>query len=243
MAHRVDAAAREPGRGGRPGPHPGRGFELPCEREHIFTRSLDAAARELPRPDPGPHPGRRAAKLEREHHPPKDGLAHPAGAVHGPEGRRRRVLEQPVHVHLGARVPEGHARVRTEEPPRGERIRKKVLHLVEEEEGPAVPGEQALGEPKLLEAFAAHRLIALVVRFAHAVKRRVESLGEDLAELRLARPGRAVEEDVDACGAAPERAPDHPLDVVAVAGHVVEVRPVELARGRRIEQQTVHVEP
>ena len=31
------------------------------------------------------------------------------------------------------------------------------------------------------------------------------------------------------------------LDVIAVAGHVVEVRPVELARGRRIEQQTVHV--
>ena len=106
-----------------------------------------------------------------------------------------------------------------------------------------MPGEQALGEPKLLEAFAAHRLIALVVRFAHAVERRVEPLGENLAELRLARPGRAVEEDVDARRAACERAPDHPLDMVAVAGHVVEVRPVELARGRRIEQQTVHVEP
>ena len=106
-----------------------------------------------------------------------------------------------------------------------------------------MPGEQALGEPKLLEAFAAHRLIALVVRFAHAVERRVEPLGEDLAELRLARPGRAVEEDVHPSRAALKRAPDHPLDVVAVAGHVVEVRPVELARGRRIEQQTVHVEP
>ena len=104
-----------------------------------------------------------------------------------------------------------------------------------------MPGEQALGEPKLLEAFAAHRLIALVVRFAHAVERRVESLGENLAELGLARPGRAVEEDVDPWGAALERAPDHPLDVVAVAGHVVEVRPFELACGRRIEQQTVHV--
>ena len=131
--------------------------------------------------------------------------------------------------------------MRTEEPPRGERIGKKVLHLVEEEERSAVPGEQALGEPKLLEAFAAHRLIALVVRFAHAVKRRVESLGENLAELGLARPGRAVEEDVHPRGAALERAPDHPLDMVAVAGHVVEVRPVELARGRRIEQQTLHV--
>jgi len=29
--------------------------------------------------------------------------------------------------------------------------------------------------------------------------------------------------------------------VVAVAGHVVEVRPFELARGRRVEEQPVHV--
>ena len=148
-----------------------------------------------------------------------------------------------MHVHLGARVAEGHARARTEEPPRGERIRKKVLHLVEEEERTAVPGEQALGEPKLLEAFAAHRLVALLVELAHAVERHVEPPREDLAELGFARPGRAVEEDVHPRGATPECALDHPLDVVAVAGHVVEVRPVELARGRRIEQQTVHVEP
>ena len=126
--------------------------------------------------------------------------------------------------------------MRTEESPRGERIGEKVLHLVEEEERPAVPGEQALGEPELLEAFAAHRLVALVVRFAHAVKRRVESLGENLAELGLARPGRAVEEDVDPPRAALERARDHLLDVIAVAGHVVEVRPFELACGRRVEQ-------
>ena len=104
-----------------------------------------------------------------------------------------------------------------------------------------MPGEQALGEPKLLEAFAAHRLIALFVELADAVEGRVESLGEDLAELGLARPGRAVEEDVDARGTALERAPDHPLDVIAVAGHVVEVRPFELACGRRVEEQPVHV--
>ena len=42
-------------------------------------------------------------------------------------------------------------------------------------------------------------------------------------------------------GAACERAPDHSLDVITVAGHVVEVRPVELARGRRVEEQAVHV--
>ena len=41
--------------------------------------------------------------------------------------------------------------------------------------------------------------------------------------------------------AACERARNHPLDVVAVAGHVVEVRPFELARGRRVEEQAVHV--
>ena len=93
-------------------------------------------------------------QLEREHHPPKDGLAHPAGAVHGPEGRRRRRLEQPVHVHLGARVAEGHARGGPKSPHAGN-IGKKVLHLVEQEERTAVPGEQALGEPKLLEAFPA----------------------------------------------------------------------------------------
>ena len=29
--------------------------------------------------------------------------------------------------------------------------------------------------------------------------------------------------------------------MIAVAGHVVEVRPIELARWRRVEQQTVHV--
>ena len=37
-----------------------------------------------------------------------------------------------------------------------------------------MPGEQALGEPELLEAFAAHRFVAPVVRFAHAVERHVE---------------------------------------------------------------------
>ena len=241
VAHRVDAAAREPGRRRRPGPHPGGGLELPREREHVLALRLDAVARELARPDPGPHPGRRAAKLEREHHPPKDRLAHPAGAVHGPEGRGRRRLEQPVHEHLGARVALGHARVRPEEPPRGEGVGEKVLHLVEEEERAAVSGEEALGEPELLEAFAAYRLVAPVVRFADAVERRAEPLGEDLAELRLPRTGRAVEEDVHPRGAACERALDHPLDVVAVAGHVVEVRPVELARGRRVEEQAVHV--
>ena len=241
VAHRVDAPAREPGGGGRPGPHPGGCVELPGEREHVFIRGLDAVARELPRPYLRPHPGRRAAKLEREHHAPKDGLAHPAGAVHGPEGRGRRRLEQPVHEHLGARVALGHARERTEAPPRGERVGEKVLHLVEEEEGGAVPGEQALGEPELLEAFAAHRLVAPVVRFADAVERHAEPLGEDLAELGLPRAGRAVEEDVHPRGAACERAGDHSLDVIAVAGHVVEVRPVELARGCRVEEQAVHV--
>ena len=84
VAHRVDAAARESGRRRRPGPHPGGGLELPREREHLLAPRLDAVAGELPRPDPGPHRGRRAAKLEREHHPPKDRLTHPAGAVHGP---------------------------------------------------------------------------------------------------------------------------------------------------------------
>ena len=146
-----------------------------------------------------------------------------------------------MHEHLGARVALGHARERAEEPPRGERVGEKVFHLVEEEERPAVPGEQALGEAELLEAFAAYRLVAPVVRFAHAVERRVEPFGKDLAELGLARTGRAVEEDVHPRGAACERAPDHPLDVIAVAGHVVEVRPVELARGRRVEEQAVHV--
>ena len=116
-----------------------------------------------------------------------------------------------------------------------------VLHLVEEEEGPAVPGELALGEPELLEAFAAHRLVALLVEPAHAEEGHVEALGEDLAELGLARTGRAVEEDVHPSRATRERAPDHPLDVIAVAGHVVEVRPLELARGRRVEEQPVHV--
>ena len=53
--------------------------------------------------------------------------------------------------------------MRTEEPPRGERIGEKVLHLVEEEERRAVPGEQSLGEPELLEAFAARRLVGRVV--------------------------------------------------------------------------------
>ena len=101
---------------------------------------------------------------------------------------------------------------------------------------PAVPREQALGEAELLEAFAAHRLVARVVGFVHAVERHVEPPGEDLAELGLARPGRAVEEDVHPSRTARERAPDHPLYVVAVAGHVVEVRPFELACGRRIQQ-------
>ena len=59
-----------------------------------------------------------------------------------------------------------------------------------------MPGEQALGEPELLQAFAAHRLLPFVVRFAHAVERHREPLREDLAELCLARTGRAVEEDV-----------------------------------------------
>ena len=59
---------------------------------------------------------------------------------------------------------------------------------------PYAPGARpnpklALGEPVLLEAFAAHRLVARVVGFAHAVERHVEPLGEDLAELGLARPG------------------------------------------------------
>ena len=68
---------------------------------------------------------------------------------------------------------------------------------------PYAPGARpnpklALGEPELLEAFAAHRLVALLVELAHAVERHVEPPREDLAELGLARPGRAVEEDVDA---------------------------------------------
>ena len=66
---------------------------------------------------------------------------------------------------------------------------------------PYAPGARpnpklALGEPGLLEAFAAHRLVALLVELAHAVERHVEPPGEDLAELGLARPGRTVEEDV-----------------------------------------------
>ena len=41
--------------------------------------------------------------------------------------------------------------------------------------------------------------------------------------------------------AALERAPEQLLEMVPILGHVIEVRPVEFARGRRVEQQTVHV--
>ena len=50
-----------------------------------------------------------------------------------------------------------------------------------------------------------------------------------------------MEQDVDARRPAVQRALQQPLDMVAVAGHMVEIRPVELARARGIEEQAVHV--
>ena len=61
---------------------------------------------------------------------------------------------------------------------------------------PPCPASRRWASRELLEAFAAHRLVALLVEPAHAEEGHVEALGEDLAELGLARTGRAVEEDV-----------------------------------------------
>ena len=72
---------------------------------------------------------------------------------------------------------------------------------------PRFPASRRWASLKLLEPFAAYRLVAPVVRFADAVERHAEPLGEDLAELRLPRTGRAVEKDVHPRGAACERAP------------------------------------
>ena len=84
------------------------------------------------------------------------------------------------------------------ERPAGGGARQQVLHLVEEEERAAVPRQQALGEPELLQPLAAAGLVAIVVRFADAVEGHAEPFGQHLAELGLARPRRAVEQDVHA---------------------------------------------
>ena len=120
--------------------------------------------------------------------------------------------------------------------------REQVLHLVEEEQGPAVAGEQAVGEPQLLEPLAASRLVAFFVRLADAEGTHSELLGQRLAELGLAGARRSVHEHVHARSAGIESALQQPFHVVAVGGDVIEIRPFELARGRGAEQQVAHVE-
>ena len=203
-------------------------------------------ARKLPRPDPRPHLGRRQAQLQGEHHPAQDrGIDRP-GVVDGPQGRRRRLLQKPVHEHLrpaaGPELALPGREQAPEEPQTREGIRKQVLHLVEEEERPAVPGDQALGEPELLQPLATAGLVAVVVRFPDAVEVHPEPSGQHLAELGLAGARRAVQEDVHARRAGLEGACEQPFDVVAVLPEVVEVRPFELARRRLSQQQAVHVQ-
>ncbi len=105
-----------------------------------------------------------------------------------------------------------------------------------------ITGEQALGEPQLLQPLAAARFVAIVVRFADAVEGYAEPLGKDLAELRLAGPRRAAQEDVDARFGLFEGASQQSLYMIATLGDMFEVRPFQLARGRRIQQQATCVE-
>ena len=52
-----------------------------------------------------------------------------------------------------------------------------------------LPGEESLGEPKLLEPLAPNGLVSVIVRLAHAEERHAEPLGQHLAELGLAGAG------------------------------------------------------
>ena len=245
-AHRGEVAAAEPRGGGGPGRHPGGRLELPGQRERIVRPRLDTVARKLPRPDPRPHPGRRQAQLQGEHHPAQDGGIDRPGIVDGPQGRRRRPLQQPVHEHLRLAAGPESTRSGREQPPEEPQtrvgVRKQILHFIEEEERAAAPGDQALGEPELLQPLVAGGLGAVFVRLPDAVDVHPEPSGQHLAELGLAGPRGTVQEDVHARRAGLEGASEQPLDVVAVVPEVVEVRPFELARGRLSQQQAVHVE-
>ena len=204
---------------------------------------LDAVPRELPRPDPGPDARRRLAELDREHHAPEHRLTGLFGAVRGPEGGDRSVLEEPVHEHLGAVGPEpGAARAHELHPPERGRVREQVLHLVEEEYRTGAAREEALGEAKLLESLPARWLVTFFVRFPNDVESHPEPSGKGPAELRLPGPGLPVHEHVDSLGSGAKRSPDEAFHVVPGVGNVVKVRPLELAGRRGVEQQLVGAE-
>ena len=121
-------------------------------------------------------------------------------------------------------------------------VREQILHLVEEEHRSVVACEQALGEPKLLDPLAPSRLVPILIRLTNAEERHAEPFGQHLAELGLAGSRRSVQEHVDARSTGIESAFQQPFDVVAIGGHVVEVGPLEVARGRGAEQQAVDVD-
>ena len=121
-------------------------------------------------------------------------------------------------------------------------VAEQVLHLVKEQNGPPASGEESLGEPKLLEPLAACRLVSVIVGLAHAEERHAEPLGQHLAELGLAGARGAVQEHVHARSTGVEGTIHQPFDVVAVGADVVEVRPLEVARGRGAQQQVSDVD-
>ena len=243
--HRVEpAAVDELRRGGHPRGDPRRHVVVECQRMSVALVRLDAVPCELPRPDPGPHPRRRLAELDREPHAPQHRHAGLARGVGGPQGGHRALLEHPVQVHLRALGPKRRTRRANEgHHPERSLVREQVLHLVEEEDRMRAVGEQALGEAKLLEPLPARGLAAIVIGFPDGVEGHAEPSGKGPAELRLPRPGLPVHEDVDPLGPGPKRAAKERLDVVARLGDVIEVRPLELPGGRRVEQKRVRVVP
>ena len=122
------------------------------------------------------------------------------------------------------------------------RVGEQVLHLVEEEERPLATCQQALGEAQVLEALVPGGLVAVLVGLADIVEVGPGPGGQGPAELALAGPRRPVDQDVHPPRAGAQGALHDLFDMVARLRHVIEVRPLQLSRRRRVEQQAAYIQ-
>ena len=238
-ANGAQVAVAQQGRGSHgAGGHARRRVEFVGQGAGVLRACFNAATLQLARPDALANRGRRLAQFDGEHHAPKDGAVDIVCLVDGPKRGRGVFFEQAIHEQ---------ARRRTAAPARFEKAKKaerrgrsltqQVVHFVEQEHGAGIPPQQALPELEVRQTLAARRLVADLVRLAHAEQRNAQAGRQGAGELRLAGAGWPVKQHVDAFGALAQGAAHYALHVGALLSQMVEVLPFQLGLRGRAQQQ------
>jgi hypothetical protein len=232
---RVRQGLGEPGRPGRGRRDRGRrlrealgqGFGHPGPRLRRMPREGGA-------PDAAAHAGGRRADLDDEAHPAQQGAVEGARPVGRPDDRRRSLLDQPVEEAFRSH---DHLRLAG----RGAPALQEIFHLLEEQRRIPAATRQALGQDKTADAVLPARLLAVRRGLADRMQGQSGLRRDQARQLRLADPGRSVQQHVHARLAAASGRPQERDGQLHIPGQVGEIGPVQAGIQAQAQQVVLDI--